>query len=130
MQDVRKQRMRSVNSPGILKIETGIALAPKRALVLQYRNIEARADQIYRLYAAEGISLLRAIQIAVAEHLGTPASSGWHRDSLEYARSYIPRSATADLSGKLSSAWTLQRAKSSHDIVRTLRARMRRHRSR
>lgn len=103
-------------------IETGIPLPAKQVIFPLYRKIEVQAWAIYDSYKANGISLPRAIQIAVARYLDNPEHGLWHWRTPDHARPYIPKEVRA--SGNVSPEWMLPRAKADHPIVKTLRARM------
>lgn len=121
MQGVRKMGDKTT-SGNLPTIETGIELAPRQTVFLQYRDIEDDAWELYDSFKADGISLLRAIQIAVARYLENPKSGSWHWKTPDYARPYVPNSIR--MSGNISPVWKMQRAKFDHYIVERLRARM------
>lgn len=120
----KKNRVPTETSASLI-IEVGGPPAPKQFLDLEYQDIEAQAQSLYDQYHADGISLLRAIEIVVAKFADDPNSGAWHSEDSDHARVYVPKKVKDRYGNNIPEVWTWPRAKSSHAIVRTLRARMR-----
>jgi hypothetical protein len=102
------------------RIESGVPLEGRRSPnIPAYDKAQQRALEIYRSYHAVGLSIYRAVQIAVGDCLKE------HIEASDYARAYVPATVRAGgADDEMLLVWALPRAKGNLSIVRAIHARV------